>query len=149
MPCFLASPSPRTRAYPEKHTSFMEQHAADSEAAGRIRRILSLEMQKARRAGHWYRLSRQDRAFFGLALRLRVKFEGPMLLRTLVGVLKRLKELGDRTYLAMQHGYRLAWVFSEAAVAWGNPHAREWRNDRTYILFLGRVLTRGTWGRSP
>ena len=127
-----------------REASFREHQATKREDAGRMTRILLLSKQRARRNGSWYRLGRLDRTLYGLVLRLRVKFRSPLLLRFLVGVLKRLRETGDVTYRANQHGLRIAWAFSGAAVAWGNEAAREWRNDRDFALFLGLVFQRGS-----
>jgi hypothetical protein len=55
-------------------------------------------------------------------------------------VLKRLKQLGDRVYGVLTRGAKLAWSFSQAAVSWDNESAKEWRNDRSYILYLGSCL---------
>jgi len=98
------------------------------------------EMLKAKRRGSWFRLSRTERSFYSLATRLRVRYESYALMRGLVSILKKLKELGDRAYGQLLRGRELAWSFSEAAVRWGNPRAYSWRNDRNYILFLGRAL---------
>ncbi|MDG7008061.1 MAG: hypothetical protein JRN06_07430 [Nitrososphaerota archaeon] len=98
------------------------------------------EMRKARRSGHWFRLSRTERGFFSLATRLKVEYRSYALMRAMVTVLKKLKELGDRAYGQIMHGMKLAWAFSEAAAGWGNPRAHSWRNDRNYILFLGKFL---------
>ena len=103
-------------------------------------------MRKARRNGHWFRLSGTERGLFSLATRLRIEFRSFDLMRAMVAVLKKLKELGDRAYSRLMRGMKLAWAFSEAAVGWGNKEAHLWRNDRDYILFLGSVLTRGGWG---
>ena len=125
----------------QREYSFNEHQAASSEAARRIRRILFQSMRRSRRNGSWYKLGRLDRTLFGLALRLKVKFKSPMLLRFIVGVLKRLRELGDSVYIALQRGTPLAWRFSEAAVRWGNIAAEQWRNDRAYALFLGAFVS--------
>jgi hypothetical protein len=103
-------------------------------------------MLKARRLGHWFRLSRTERAFFSLATKLRVKYKSYALIKAMVAILKKLKEYGDRAYGQIMHGMKLAWSFSEAAVRWGNGEAHSWRSDRNYILFLGGVFIRGMPG---
>jgi hypothetical protein len=142
----LANFSPKASVQQQRDDSFSERRAASSDAACRIRRILLQAMQKSRRNGTWYRIGRLERVLFGLALRLKVKFRSPLLLRILVGVLKRLREMGDRAYLAMQQGSRLAWLYSDSAVRWGHSAARAWRNDRSYILFLGLCSQTGDVG---
>ena len=77
---------------------------------------------------------------YELAMRLHVKLQSHDLLRALVGVLKDLRETCGVVGAAFVRATRLAWAISEAAVGWGNPKAREWRNDRNYIGFLARAL---------
>ena len=93
-------------------------------------------MNRARRAGIWFRLPRRERGMYELAMRLKVKLQSFDLLRALVGVLKDLRERCDRVGAALVRAMGLAWAFSEAAVAWGNAKAREWRNDQAYIRYL-------------
>jgi len=98
------------------------------------------EMLKARRNGHWFRLSRMERGFFSLATKIKVAYKSYALIRAMVAILRKLKVSGSRAYRRLVHGVQLAWSFSEAAVLWGNKEARFWRNDRSYILFLGNFL---------
>lgn len=102
-------------------------------------------MLKARRLGHWFRLSRTERAFFSLATRLQVKYESYTLMRAMVAILRKLEALGDSACSRLLKGMLFAWSFSEAAVRWGNNQARSWRNDRKYVLFLGSFHMRETW----
>lgn len=106
-------------------------------------------MLKAKRQGHWFRLSSTERAFFGLATKLPIKYESYALMKAMVAILSKLKAYGDRAYRELLKGRTLAWSFSEAAVMWGNKEAHSWRSDRNYILFLGRAFTKGSWGSSP
>jgi hypothetical protein len=79
-----------------------------------------------------------ERSLYSLALRLKVKFESMGLIRAMVSILKKLKQYGDSFYRELLEGTRLAWVFSGAAVSWGNREAVSWRSERKYIVFLGR-----------
>ena len=97
-------------------------------------------MNRAKRAGSWFRLCRRERGMFELAMKLNVKLQSHDLLRALVSVLKSLRETCDRAGAALVRAIRLAWVVSEAAVAWGNAEARDWRNDRKYVRFLAISL---------
>jgi hypothetical protein len=120
--------------------------AENSESASTIRRIVLKEISRSKRRGHWYRLSRMDRSFLTLVTRVQPTFRSPPFMKALVSILKRLKEVGDRVYSVVVSGTRLAWSFSNAAVSWGNASAKEWRNDRSYILYLGSCLLGcGAW----
>lgn len=77
-------------------------------------------MIRAKRAGTWFRLRKQERGMFELALRLKVKLQSPDLLKALVSVLRALREGFDAGYRALMKAMEIAWAFSDAAVKGGN-----------------------------
>ena len=110
-----------------------------------LREFFRREMSAAKRDGSWFRLGSVERGVYSLAMRLDVKLESAVLLRALVCVLKKLKEMGDGAYASLMDGMRLAWAFSDAAVSWGNEAAKGWRSDASYASFLGRFLVGRKW----
>jgi hypothetical protein len=108
-----------------------------------VKKILLRQMIRAKRAGTWFGLGKIQRSLYGLAMRLDVKLQSPELLRALVSILKALRQTCDSAGAAFVRAMRLAWAISEAAVAWGNAKAREWRNDQGYIRFLAATLEEG------
>ncbi|MDG6970552.1 MAG: hypothetical protein JRN54_05530 [Nitrososphaerota archaeon] len=110
-----------------------------------LREFFRREMSAAKRDGSWFRLGSVERGVYSLAMRLDVKLESAVLLRALVGALKKLKEMGDGAYASLMDGMRLAWAFSDAAVSWGNEAAKGWRSDASYASFLGRFLVGRKW----
>ena len=134
---FLSGSKGRTG---EVYGSGDPREAQGSQAAQSVRRILASQMAKSKRNGSWFRLSSMERGILSLSLRLRVTFESSALARALMSVLKRLADLGDAVYSQLIVGTKMAWAFSEAALAWGNQGARLWRSDRSYALFLGRFV---------
>jgi hypothetical protein len=86
-------------------------------------------------------LSTQERSVLSLALRLKVKFQSLDLIRAVLSVFKKLQQVGKSLYAELIRGTKLAWMFSEAAVSWGYASAKNWRNDRQFILFLGRYYS--------
>ena len=115
-------------------------------ARNTFRQLLKGEIAKSKRKGYWFRLGLSDRSYLGLALRLNLQFRSQALIRSLVKVLKRLKEAGDTAYTSLMGGMRMAWAFSEAAVSWGNEGAKEWRNDARYIRYLARCVAAESCG---
>ena len=97
-------------------------------------------MTRAKRAGTWFKLPREQRGLYSLAMRLEVRLRSHDLLRALVSVLRNLRQVCDRLGAAIVRAMNLAWSISESAVRWGNPMAREWRNDLGYIRFLALHL---------
>jgi len=86
-------------------------------------------------------LSRQERSLLSLALRLKVKFQSLDLVRAVVSVFKKLQGVGNSLYGELMRGTRMAWIFADAAVSWGHPAARAWRNDLHFVAFLGRFFS--------
>jgi hypothetical protein len=97
-------------------------------------------MVRAMRAGTWFRLPRQQRELYSLAMRLDVKLQSPELLKALVSVLRSLRERFDGGYQALRKAVDVAWAFSAAAVKGGNKGALAWRHDWNYISFLAISL---------
>ena len=95
-------------------------------------------MIRAKRAGTWFRLRRQERGMYELAMRLDVKLQSHDLLKALVNVLRSLRERFDDGYRILMKAMGVAWAFSDFAVKGGNESAREWRHDWNYIRFLAR-----------
>jgi hypothetical protein len=107
-----------------------------------LRTRLKAAMLKARRQGYWFALRTSERSFYALAIRLQIKFQSLSLIRALVKILKRLRELGDDEYAFLEKGTKIAWAFSSFAEKCGNFLAHEWRHDRNYIMYLGKFLLR-------
>jgi len=114
----------------------------------KIRNHLRKAITTSKRRGAWFSLNRTERSILYLATRLELKFSSLDLLRALTSILKKLEQHGETLYAWLQRGIKLAWAFSEFAVASGNKSARSWRNDRSYAVYLGQVFSNGTGGRS-
>jgi len=113
----------------------------------RIKNHLRKAITASKRRGAWFSLDRTERSILHLATRLDLKFSSLDLLRALASILKKLEQHGETMYAWLQRGIKLAWAFSEFAVASGNKSARSWRNDRSYAVYLGQIFSKGTGGR--
>jgi hypothetical protein len=113
------------------------QDDAPNPASKWLHSYLKKQMLLSKRRGGWFRLEKRERSMFSLALRLNASFKGFQLLRAMVGVLKKLRAASDRVYARLLRGLQVAWAFSTFAVEWGNPRAKEWRNDLEYAKYLG------------
>ena len=119
---------------------YTENNLANSDASNYIRSLVKRQMLLSKRRGSWFRLSHQERSIINLSLSLKVKFRSFDLLRAVVSILKKLRDTGRSFERGLLRGSRIARIFSEAAVSWGNQAARSWRSDRQYIAFLGNVF---------
>jgi len=112
--------------------------AAQSPFAQRMKNHIKQSIVRAKRRGAWFSLDRREKSILYLSVRLQLRFESLELLRSLASILKKLEVQGETMLAWLRRGTRLAWSFSEFAVACGNRDAKAWRNDRAYALFLGR-----------
>jgi len=126
------------------HYTDIEESRAFSQ---QIKNHLKKSITTSKRRGSWFSLDRMERSILSLASRLDLKFSSLSLFRALASILKKLEQHGETLYAWLQRGVRLAWAFSEFAVATGNNSARLWRNDRQYAEYLGQVLSNNTGGR--
>jgi hypothetical protein len=115
----------------------------------RVKNHLRKAIIASKRRGAWFSLDRTERSILRLASRLELKFTSLDLLRALTSILKKLEQHGETLYAWLQRGIKLAWAFSEFAVASGNKSARSWRNDRSYAVYLGQVFSNNKGGRFP
>jgi hypothetical protein len=106
-----------------------------------IKNRLKKAIVTSKRRGAWFALGRSEKSMLYLAIRLNVRYESLDLLRALTNVLKKLEQQGETLYAWLQRGTKMAWAFSEFAVACGNKAAIAWRSDRAYVLFLGSVVS--------
>jgi len=113
----------------------------------KIKSHLRKAITTSKRRGAWFSLNRTEKSILYLATRLELKFSSLDLFRALTSILKKLEQHGETLYAWLQRGIKLAWAFSEFAVASGNKSARSWRNDRSYAVYLGQVFSNGTGGR--
>jgi len=121
--------------------------AESREFSQSVKSHLKNAITTSKRRGAWFSLERRERSILSLATRLDLKFSSLDLLRALASILKKLERHGETLYAWLQNGVRLAWAFSEFAVASGNKSARSWRNDRSYAVYLGRVFSKPAGGR--
>jgi hypothetical protein len=126
-------------------------HCIDTEESRtfslRVKNHLRKTIATSKRRGAWFSLDRTERSILYLATRLELKFSSLDLLRALTSILKKLEQHGETLHAWLQRGIKLAWAFSEFAVASGNRSAGSWRNDRSYAVYLGQIFSSRAGGR--
>ena len=137
----LARISNPTQAFSRTRTG------SEKDNSSPIRMMLASQMAKARRNGGWFRLNKLERGILSLAIQIKAKFESDSLVKSIVSILLKLKEICAPGYQYMLRGAEIARAFSEAAFTWGHTEARSWMDDHAYALFLGRFVAAA--GRRP
>ena len=125
-------------------TLYSEENAFTQTVKSQIKKAMTM----SKRRGAWFALEKREKSIMYLSLKLKVKFASLDLLRALTSIMKKLEQHGETLHAWLQRGSKLAWAFSEFAVSCGNRAARSWRNDLSYALYLGRVMSSkgGTFG---
>lgn len=94
---------------------------------------------KAIRRGIWFRvLTRAERAYIGLVIKLVDRVRSYLLAEVLMAIIKRLTNaLGTKVVLkVIKMGYYLAQKLSRIAQTWGNISAIYWAKDPVFTRYL-------------
>ncbi len=113
----------------------------DSESVGvsLSRRWLVSIRTRALRNGVWYSvLSRSERGFVGLAIRVVERVHSRLLGRVLSTIVAKLVEALESPFrrLTREVGPGLALRLSRVAVRWGNSRAAGWIDDAGFVRYL-------------
>ncbi|MEM3186304.1 MAG: hypothetical protein QXQ39_06465 [Conexivisphaerales archaeon] len=104
-----------------------------------LKRLLSKEVIRSKRNKGWFSLDKSEKSFCTLFLRLDIKMKSIELFRAVIMVIKKMRELYDNSYSLFVKGVGMAWLYSNAALSWGNKYAASWRYDRSFIIYLGKL----------
>src|SRR5271170_2237708 len=82
---------------------------ASNHASERIRMLIKKQVTLSKRERSWFKLEVQERSIIDLALSLKVSFKSSELLRALVSIFGRLRQMGSRSFTELlARGSRLA-----------------------------------------
>jgi len=95
---------------------------------------------RALRKGAWFKaLSRIERSIVDLTIRCVERVHSKVLIKTVVAILDKLLETLEENYLKRVEslGREIAEKICEIAMLWGNPYACTWKDDSSFVKFLG------------
>ena len=97
-----------------------------------------LRVKKSRR---WFQVNPLTKAFIKAFTIMRLDhIKSILLMKTIIKTIKELKQIASREYKLVEVGVREAWKLSELASSWGHKKAREWRNNKAYIILQALTL---------
>jgi len=94
---------------------------------------------KAIRQGAWFRaLSRSERAYIELAIKVVERVRSSFLVKVLTPIIRKLLDaMKSRIELAMKEiGRSIAGKLCRIAMNWGNISAKQWMKNHSFIRFL-------------
>ena len=107
-------------------------------------------VERVRRVRRWFLVDELTRGFIKALKALNpASIRSITLVKAVVKTVKMLKELASETLRLIKLGVEEAWRLSETAEKWGNRNAREWRNDKNFIILQAltiKWLSRLFWG---
>ena len=118
-----------------------------------VRDALVESVRRVKRARQWHRVKPLTRAFAEAFLIMKLKTVKSLdLVKVIIKTIRELKELLSREAQLIKLGMEKAWQISLLASKWGHPRAREWRNDKGFLIYWGltmRWLTKFFGGVTP
>ncbi|MEM1948054.1 MAG: hypothetical protein QW240_04880 [Candidatus Caldarchaeum sp.] len=98
---------------------------------------LVMSIRKRRK---WYTLSPTCRAFIKAYLMTRLKkIRNHTLAKAVINAVKEIKQtLSNQTQLILRV-LKEAWKISQIVSLWGHPKARQWKNDKSFIIYCGSI----------
>jgi len=98
-------------------------------------------VRRVKRARKWHLVDPLSKAFIRAYLIMKpTKVRSLQLIKTLVKTIKKLRDLISEARIPIKAGIRKAWRLSSLASSWGHPSAKNWRNDKAFILYQAITL---------
>ena len=128
-------------------------HNPEIDVGRLVRDALVEAVRRVKRARQWHRVKPLTRAFAEAFLIMKLKTVKSLdLVKVIIKTIRELKELLSREAQLIKLGMEKAWQISLLASKWGHPRAREWRNDKGFLIYWGltmRWLTKLFGGVTP
>jgi hypothetical protein len=94
-----------------------------------------------RRARKWFLVDPLTRAFVKACMIMRLaRVRNILLMKAIIKAIKELRRIASQEYRLVEIGLPEAWRLSDLASSWGHKKAREWRNNKAYIILQTLTL---------
>ena len=96
---------------------------------------------RVKRARKWFLVDPLTRAFVRACLMMRLtRVRSILLMKAIIKAIRELKRIASQEYRLVEAGVHEAWRLSELASSWGHKTAREWRNNKAYVILQALTL---------
>jgi len=129
-----------------KHIEMLEQLSRPSIDFPKDSALILLDELKdavlrVKRARKWFLVDPLTKAFVKACMIMRIsRIRSMTLMKAIIRTIRVLRQIVSREYRLIQIGVQEAWRLSELASIWGHKTAREWRNNRSYIILQALTL---------
>jgi len=129
-----------------KHIEMLEQLSRPSIDFPKDSALILLDELKdavlrVKRARKWFLVDPLTKAFVKACMIMRIsRIRSMTLMKAIIRTIRVLRQIVSKEYRLIQIGVQEAWRLSELASSWGHKTAREWRNNRSYIILQALTL---------
>jgi len=96
---------------------------------------------RVKRARKWFLVNPLTRAFVKACMIMRLtRVRSIILMKAIIKAIRELKQIISQEHRLIEVGVHEAWKLSELASSWGHKTAREWRNNKAYIILQALIL---------
>ena len=96
---------------------------------------------RVKRARKWFLVNPLTRAFVKACMIMRLtRVRSIILMKAIIKAIRELKQIISQEHRLIEVGVHKAWKLSELASSWGHKTAREWRNNKAYIMLQALIL---------
>jgi len=111
----------------------------------KLKNIIKKVVVKAKRTGIWWTLSKVEQGILSLSSKLEIRFKSMKLLRSIIHILKEVKEKISFTYQNYVRGLKMAYKVAKFVSENGYKQAKEWVKDKNFIIWWGIFLNPETY----
>ena len=96
---------------------------------------------RVRRARKWFLVDPLTRAFVKACMIMRLaRVKSILLMKAIIKAIKELRQIASQEYRLVEIGLPEAWRLSDLASSWGHKKAREWKNNKAYIILQALTI---------
>lgn len=111
----------------------------------KLKNMIKKVVVKAKRTGIWWTLSKVEQGILSLSSKLELRFKSMKLLRSIIHIVKEVKEKISFTYQNYVRGLKMAYKVAKFVSENGYKQAKEWVKDKNFIIWWGIFLNPETY----
>jgi hypothetical protein len=111
----------------------------------KLKNMIKKVVVKAKRTGIWWTLSKVEQGILSLSSKLEIRFKSMKLLRSIIHIVKEVKEKISFTYQNYVRGLKMAYKVAKFVSENGYKQAKEWVKDKNFIIWWGIFLNPETY----
>ena len=111
----------------------------------KLKNMIKKVVVKAKRTGIWWTLSKVEQGILSLSSKLELRFKSMKLLRSIIHIVKEVKEKISFTYQNYVRGLKMAYKVAKFVSENGYKQAKEWVKDKNFIIWWGIFLKPDTY----